>query len=412
MPGPGVELIGAEETAEVMDVLASGYLSRYGPSDDPAFRAKVHHVEEAIAGLSGVRYGLGLHGGGSAALWIALLSLGVGDGDEVIVPGFTYVASISAIVYAGATPVLAEVDQTFDLDPVDVEAKITPRTAAILVVHMLGAPARLNELKAIADRYGIPLVEDCAQAFGATYEGRGVGGIGAAGTFSFNEYKTITCGDGGMIVTDDEALYERCFAMHDQGHAPYRLESRYAPRPFLGMNFRMTELSGAVLLGQLRKLDLITSHLRANKAIVKEILAEVPMIDYRTLTDPAGDLATHLVVVLPSKETADNVAREVGALPLSESGWHTYSKMNHLLEKRTITGKGCPFDCAIPGHSHGEYRAGMLPQTDALLERSISIGIGVRDPNLAPFGLRMRDGADEARRIGSQFRDAVIKYRA
>jgi len=412
MPGPGVELIGAEETAEVMEVLASGYLSRYGPSDDPAFRAKVHHVEEAIAGLSGVRYGLGLHGGGSAALWIALLSLGVGDGDEVIVPGFTYVASISAIVYTGATPVLAEVDQTFDLDPVDVEAKITPRTAAILVVHMLGAPARLNELKAIADRHGIPLVEDCAQAFGATYEGRGVGGIGAAGTFSFNEYKTITCGDGGMIVTDDEALYERCFAMHDQGHAPYRLESRYAPRPFLGMNFRMTELSGAVLLGQLRKLDLITSHLRANKAIVKEILAEVPMIDYRTLTDPAGDLATHLVVVLPSKETADNVAQEVGALPLSESGWHTYSKMNHLLEKRTITGKGCPFDCAIPGHSHGEYRAGMLPQTDALLERSISIGIGVRDPNLAPFGLRMRDGADEARRIGSQFRDAVIKYRA
>ena len=412
MPGPGVELIGAEETAEVMEVLASGYLSRYGPSDDPAFRAKVHHVEEAIAGLSGVRYGLGLHGGGSAALWIALLSLGVGDGDEVIVPGFTYVASISAIVYTGATPVLAEVDQTFDLDPVDVEAKITPRTAAILVVHMLGAPARLNELKAIADRHGIPLVEDCAQAFGASYEGRGVGGIGAAGTFSFNEYKTITCGDGGMIVTDDEALYERCFAMHDQGHAPYRLESRYAPRPFLGMNFRMTELSGAVLLGQLRKLDLITSHLRANKAIVKEILAEVPMIDYRTLTDPAGDLATHLVVVLPSKETADNVAQEVGALPLSESGWHTYSKMNHLLEKRTITGKGCPFDCAIPGHSHGEYRAGMLPQTDALLERSISIGIGVRDPNLAPFGLRMRDGADEARRIGSQFRDAVIKYRA
>jgi len=411
MPGPGVELIGAEETAEVMEVLASGFLSRYGPSDDPAFGAKVHRVEEAIASLSGVRYGLGLHGGGSAALWITLLGLGVGDGDEVIVPGFTYVASISAIVYTGATPVLAEVDQTFDLDPADVEAKITPRTAAILVVHMLGAPARLTELKAIADRHGIPLVEDCAQAFGATYEGRGVGGIGTAGTFSFNEYKTITCGDGGMIVTDDEALYERCFAMHDQGHAPYRLESRYAPRPFLGMNFRMTELSGAVLMAQVRKLDLITSHLRANKAIVKEILAEVPMIDYRTLTDPAGDLATHLVVVLPSKETARNVAQEVGSITLAESGWHTYSLMNHLLEKRTVTGKGCPFDCSIPGHSHGEYRVGMLPQTDALLERSISIGIGVRDANLAPFGLRMRDGADEARRVGAEFRDAVIKYR-
>jgi dTDP-4-amino-4,6-dideoxygalactose transaminase len=412
MPGPGIELIGAEETAEVMEVLRSGYLSRYGPSDDPAFGAKVHHIEEAIAALSSVRYGLGLHGGGSAALWITLLGLGVGAGDEVIVPGFTYVASISAIVYTGATPILAEIDDTFDLDPADVEAKITPRTAAIIVVHMLGAPARINELKAIADRHGIPLVEDCAQAFGATYEGRGVGGFGTAGTFSFNEFKTITCGDGGMIVTDDEGLYERCFAMHDQGHAPDRLESKYAPRPFLGMNFRMTELSGAVLLGQVRKLDMITSHLRENKAIVKDMLQEVPSLGFRTLTDSEGDLATHLVVVLPSAEAARNVAQEVGSKPLSESGWHTYSRMNHLLEKRTITGKGCPFDCTDPAHPHGEYRAGMLPQTDALLERSLSIGIGVRDPNLAPFGLRMRDGAAEARQVGATFRDAVIKFRA
>ena len=412
MPGPGIELIGAEETAEVMEVLRSGYLSRYGPSDDPTFGAKVHHIEQAIAALSSVRYGLGLHGGGSAALWITLLGLGVGAGDEVIVPGFTYVASISAIVYTGATPILAEIDDTFDLDPADVEAKITPRTAAIIVVHMLGAPARINELKAIADRHGIPLVEDCAQAFGATYEGRGVGGFGTAGTFSFNEFKTITCGDGGMIVTDDEGLYERCFAMHDQGHAPDRLESKYAPRPFLGMNFRMTELSGAVLLGQVRKLDMITSHLRENKAIVKDMLQEVPSLGFRTLTDSEGDLATHLVVVLPSAEAARNVAQEVGSKPLSESGWHTYSRMNHLLEKRTITGKGCPFDCTDPAHPHGEYRAGMLPQTDALLERSLSIGIGVRDPNLAPFGLRMRDGAAEARQVGATFRDAVIKFRA
>jgi dTDP-4-amino-4,6-dideoxygalactose transaminase len=411
MPGPGVELIGAEETAEVMEVLASGFLSRYGPSDNPAFGAKVHRVEEAIAKITGVRYGLGLHGGGSAALWITLVCLGVGAGDAVSVPGFTYVASISAIVYTGATPVLAEIDETFDLDPADVEAKITPRTAAIIVVHMLGAPARLNELKAIADRHGIPLIEDCAQAFGATYEGRGVGSIGTAGTFSFNEYKTITCGDGGMIVTDDEALYERCFAMHDQGHAPDRLESKYAPRPFLGMNFRMTELSGAVLLGQLRKLDLIKSHLRANKAIVRDMLEEVPSIGYRTLTDAEGDLATHLVVVLPTKAIARDVADEIGGLRLSESGWHTYALMNHLLEKRTASGKGCPFNCSIPGHSHGEYRPGMLPQTDALLDRSISIGIGVRDPNLAPFGLRMRDGPDEARKIGATFRDAVIKHR-
>ena len=412
MPGPGIELVGAEEAAEVMEVLQSGYLSRYGPSDDPAFGAKVHNVEQAIAALTGVRFALGLHGGGSAALWIALMSLGVGAGDEVIVPGFTYVASISAIAYTGATPVLAEIDQTFDLDPVDVESKITPRTAAIIVVHMLGGVARLDELKAVADRHGIPLIEDCAQAFGATYKGRGVGSIGRVGTFSFNEYKTITCGDGGMIVTDDQELYERAFAMHDQGHAPDRLESKYAPRPFLGMNFRMTELSGAVLGAQVRKLDQITSHLRANKAIVKDILGEVPMIDFRTLTDPEGDLATHLVVVLPTAEMARNVVAEVGSRTLSESGWHTYSRMNHLIERRTINGKGCPFDCDIPGHSHGEYQPGVLPQTDDLLERSLSIGIGVKDPNLAPFGLRMRDGEAEARKVGAIFRDAVIKHRA
>ncbi|HTS15394.1 MAG TPA: DegT/DnrJ/EryC1/StrS family aminotransferase [Candidatus Sulfotelmatobacter sp.] len=410
MPGPGIELIDEDETAEVLEVLSSRFLSRYGPSDDPAFGAKVHHVEEEIAQLAGVRYGLGLSGGGSAALWIALLGLGVGSGDEVIVPGFTFVASISAIVYAGATPVLAEVDQSFDLDPADVEARITPRTAAIIVVHMLGGPARMTELKAVADRHGIPIIEDCAQAFGATYHGRGVGGVGAIGTYSFNEYKTITCGDGGMIVTDDEGLYERCFAIHDQGHAPDRLESRYAPRPFLGMNFRMTELSGAVLRAQVRKLPRIVDHLRANKAIVRDILDEVPAIEYRDLPDPDGDLATHLVVVLPSARIAQEVATEVGSIRLSESGWHVYSKMNHLLERRTATGKGCPFDCDCADHPHGEYHAGMLPRTDALLERSISIGIGVHDANLAPFGLRMRDGADEATAVGKTFRDAVIRH--
>jgi dTDP-4-amino-4,6-dideoxygalactose transaminase len=410
MPGPGVELIGEEETAEVLEVLSSGFLSRYGPSDNPAFGAKVHHVEREIAQLSGVRYGLGLSGGGSAAIWISLLALGIGPGDEVIVPGFTFVASISSIVYAGATPILAEVDESFDLDPADVEARVTPRTAAIIVVHMLGGPARMTELKAVADRHGIPIIEDCAQAFGATYKGVGVGGVGAIGTFSFNEYKTITCGDGGMVVTDDEALYERCFAIHDQGHAPDRLESKYAPRPFLGMNFRMTELSGAVLRAQLRKVPQIVSHLRANKAIVKDILEEVPDIGFRSLPDPAGDLATHLVVTLPSAKIARNVAQEVGSIQLSESGWHVYSKMNHLLERRTVTGKGCPFDCSCTDHPHGEYHIGMLPRTDALLERSISIGIGVRDSNLAPFGIRMRDGADEARACGRTFRDAVIRH--
>jgi dTDP-4-amino-4,6-dideoxygalactose transaminase len=412
MPGPGIELIGEEEIAEVMQVLRGRALSRYGSADDPAFGAKVRNVEQEIAALAGVRYALGLHGGGSSGLWLSLMGLGIGPGDEVIVPGFTYVASISAIVYARALPVLAEVDDSFNLDPADVEARITPRTRAIIVVHMLGAPARLDELKDIADRHGIALIEDCAQAFGATYQGQGVGGIGAAGVYSFNEYKTITCGDGGMIVTDDEDLYNRLFAIHDQGHAPNRLSSKYAERPFLGMNFRMTELSGAVLLAQVRKLDMIRSHLRANKKIVKAAIEDLPGLGFRAIVDPEGDLATHLVVTFPSAEVAQAVAGELGSIPLAASGWHVYANMEHLLEKRTVSGKGCPFDCSCFGHGKADYRAGMLPQTDALLARSMSIGIGVSDANLAPFGLRMRDDEAAARGVADRFRAAAGKHLA
>ena len=266
MPGPGLDLIGDEELAELTDVIRSGRLSRYGP-DDGTFPAKVRHLEEAVAERAGVRHALAVNSG-TSALYLALAGLGVGPGDEVIVPGFTYVASISSIVYARARPVLAEIDDTLNLDPVDVEARITPRTKAIVAVHMLGNPARLDELRAVADRHGLALIEDAAQAFGATYRGSWVGSFGAAGIFSFNEYKTITCGDGGMLVTDDDDLYRRCFALHDQGHSPMRSGVEVGARPMLGLNFRMTELEGAVLLAQLARLDHIRDHLRANRDLV------------------------------------------------------------------------------------------------------------------------------------------------
>ena len=412
MPGPGIELIGEEEIAEVMQVLTTRSLSRYGREDDPDFGAKVRQVEQHVAALAGVRFGLGLSGGGSSGLLVSLMGLGVGPGDEVIVPGFTFVASISAIVYARALPVLAEVDELFNLDPADVEARITPRTKAIIVVHMLGAPARLDEIKDVADRHGIALIEDCAQAFGATYQGQGVGGIGSTGVYSFNEYKTITCGDGGMIVTDDEDLYGRMFAIHDQGHAPNRLGSKYADRPFLGLNFRMTELSGAVLLAQVRKLDLIRTHLRANKKIVKSAIEDLPGLGFRAMVDPEGDLATHLVVTFPTPEIARAVAAELGSITLAASGWHVYSNMEHLVERRTVSGRGCPFDCSCFGHGQTDYRIGALPRTDELLARSMSIGIGVSDANLAPFGLRMRDDEAAARVVADRFRDVAGTYLA
>lgn len=406
MPGPGLDLIGDEELAQLADVIRSGRLSRYGP-DDASFPAKVRHLEEAIAERAGVRHALAVNSG-TSALFLALTGLGVGPGDEVIVPGFTYVATISSVVYARARPVLAEVDDTLNLDPVDVETRITARTRAIVAVHMLGNPARIEQLRAVADRHGLPLIEDAAQAFGATSDGRWLGSFGAAGIYSFNEYKTITCGDGGMLVTDDEDLYRRCFALHDQGHSPQRRGVEVGARPLLGLNFRMTELEGAVLLAQLGKLERIRSHLRANRDLVWSLLADLPGIGFRALPDRDGDLATHLVVVFPTAATARAVTEELGSITLDRSGWHVYQHMEHLLAQRTATGRGCPFDCSCTHEGAARYEAGMLPATDALLARAMSFGIGVVDPNLAPFGLRMRDDADVARRQAERFRAAYL----
>jgi len=408
MPGPGLDLVGDEELAELTDVIRSGRLSRYGP-DDGTFPAKVRHFEEAVAERAGVRHALAVNAG-TSALYLALAGLGVGPGDEVIVPGFTYVASISSIVYARARPVLAEIDDTLDLDPADVEARITPRTKAIVAVHMLGTPARIDELRAVADRHGLALVEDAAQAFGATYRGSWVGSFGAAGIYSFNEYKTITCGDGGMLVTDDEDLYRRCFALHDQGHSPMRSGVEVGARPMLGLNFRMTELEGAVLLAQLGRLDRIRDHLRANRDLVWSMIADLPGIGFRTLPDRDGDLATHLVVTFPDAALAQAVTAELGSITLDGSGWHVYAHMEHLLAQRTASGRGCPFDCPATHDEPAHYGVGMLPATDALLARSMSFGIGVADPNLAPFGLRMRDDAEVARRQAERFRTVAARH--
>jgi dTDP-4-amino-4,6-dideoxygalactose transaminase len=410
MSGPGVKLVGQEEIDEVLEVLNSGYLYRYGPDGDPAFKAKVRTLEQRVAERMGMQYAVAVNSG-TSALSVILAGLGIGAGDEVIVPGFTFIASISAIAYSGAVPVLAEIDDTFNLDPADVEARITPRTRAIMAVHMLGNPARLKELGEVARRHDVALIEDCAQAFGATYDGKSVGCYGAAGGLSFNAYKTITAGDGGMVVTNDEALYRRCFAMHDQGHSPLRNGVEMGRRPFLGLDFRMTELSAAVLLAQLRKVDRIIERLRANKALLKSLIADVPGLGFRTLPDPSGDLATHLVVMFPDERTARSVAGDLGSRVLADSGWHIYSQMEHLLSERTASMKGPPFHDGANDGAADRYWPGMLPQTDALVRRAMSIGIGVSDPNLGSnFGVTVRDGEPLVRERAEQFRAAAARH--
>jgi len=210
MPGPGFEWIGKEEEVEVLDVLRSRWLFRYGDEKNPAFKHKVKTLEQMVQDKFGVRHALAVSSG-TAALVTSLSALGIGPGDEVIVPGYTFIASISSVIVARAVPVLAEVDQSLTLDVKDVESKITPRTKAIMAVHMLGNPCDLDKLIQLARKHNITLIEDAAQAFGASYKGRRVGTIGRIGIYSFNIFKTINAGDGGMVVTDDDELYFRAF---------------------------------------------------------------------------------------------------------------------------------------------------------------------------------------------------------
>jgi dTDP-4-amino-4,6-dideoxygalactose transaminase len=412
-----MEWVGEEEIKEVTEVLKSGYLYRYGVSVgdriDPRFKGKVLQCEREITALMHVKYGVALNSGTSALL-TALAGLGIGPGDEVIVPGFTFIASIAAIVYARGVPVLAEIDETFNLDPADVEAKITPHTKAIMVVHMMGNPARLNELKAIADKHKIYLIEDCAQAFGATYHGRSVGSIGAVGGCSFNVYKTITSGDGGIVVTNDHEVYQRCFAFHDQGHLPLRQGVEIGARPFFGLDFRFTEVQAAILLAQLRKLPRMLNHLRTNKKRYKSLISGIPGLKFRVLPDPEGEIATMLSVILPNAEIAEKMAKDLGTRVVSQAGWHVYNNMEQLLEQRTVTSVQCPFVCAkLHGGSQKEvkYWKGMLPQTDAILGRSLNISIGVRDPGLCSgFGITINEGLNDVEKSAATFRKVAEKY--
>jgi dTDP-4-amino-4,6-dideoxygalactose transaminase len=225
-----------------------------------------------------------------------------------------------------------------------------------------------------------------------------------AGAFSFNIYKTITCGDGGMLITDDDDLYEQCFALHDQGHLPLRKGVEVGNRPFLGMNFRMNEVSAALLNAQMDKLDRILGTLRANKTMLRQAIADTPGVGFRRLADPDGDASTHLVVTLPDAATAAAVASDLGTKTLANSGWHVYANMEHLRARRVVAG----FRRTV-----ADYVAdpGALPNTDALLARSITLGIGVVDPGLgSAFGINVRSTPDDIARVAERFREVVTRH--
>jgi dTDP-4-amino-4,6-dideoxygalactose transaminase len=407
MPGPGMDIIGKEEKEALLDVIESGYLFRYGDFQNPKFKAKVWTLEQDFADYTKASHALAVSSG-TTALVTALLALKIGPGDEVIVPGYTFIASITSIIFAKAIPILAEVDETLTLDPEDVRKKITPRTKAIMVVHMLGNPGHLDKLVKIAEENNLILIEDCAQAFGASFHGKSVGTVGRMGCFSLNVYKTITAGDGGMVITDNKDLYERAFAIHDQGHLPLRQGVEQGNRTVLGLNFRMNELTAAVAGAQLKKIDFIKEKLKNNKKTLKAILSEIKEITFRKILDEDGDIGTLLTFFMPTVESAEKLAEKLGCTTIAKSGWHVYNNMEHFLNQNTVTDEGCPFKCPYYEGESVKYSKGMLPQTDDLLKRAINIGVGVSDVGLGSnYGININSSKEEIKTKGKKIVDLI-----
>jgi dTDP-4-amino-4,6-dideoxygalactose transaminase len=391
MAGPGAYFFGDEERREVLDVLESGYLSRYGREDDPRFKQKVVTLEREFAAKMGVKHALATNGG-TSSLMAALVALGVRHGDEVIVPGYTFVASISAIIAVGGTPILTEIDESLTIDPDDIERKITPRTKVIMPVHMLGNPSDLDRIMAISRAHNIPVLEDACQSLGATYKGRMTGSIGAINAFSLNINKTITTGDAGMVTSDSDELYERAFGFHDQGHKPLRTGLEIGNRSLVGINLRINELTGAVGLAQLRKLDRIVAQLRQKKSAFKKAIAAggIRNMTYRRLNDP-GEIATMLTVFFPDEATTRKVANALGTKAVADSGWHVYNHMEQILSWQDDAGRR-------PNVKNG------LPRTDAILARAVNLSVGVVDPGIgASFGINVLSSDEQIARSAEEF---------
>lgn len=380
---PGGLEIGDEEKKQVLEVLDRKYLFRYyGPKDFPS---KVSEFEQKFAERMGAKHCLAVNSC-TSALIASMVACGVGPGDEVIVTGYTFFASCASIVAAKAIPVICEVDETLTMDPDDVEKKITPATKALLVVHMRGVPCDMDRLMAIAYQHNLKVIEDVAQAAGGTYKGKSLGTFGDCGCFSFQYHKTITAGEGGAILTDDDILYDRCMGYHDTAACwrPNRFaEQRYEGELFCGVNYRMSELTGAVMLAQLGRLDGLLDKMRANQKQIIAGITGTPGVKVRPVTDLHGDTGICLMFYLDSAGKVEEFARALQAEGVSAAGifnsgipdWHIYAHWKHVIHQMTPNDVKCPWSCPYHKGEPVEYSANMNPNTLEYLGRVIHLDI-------------------------------------
>ena len=375
---PGFEFFGDEERKEVNDVLETGIMMRYGFDGPRKGIWKSVELEKEICKTFGSKYAQ-LTSSGTAALTTALAALGIGAGDEVIMPSFTFVASFEAVLSVGAVPVLVDVDETLTLNPQAVLNAITRKTKCVMPVHMCGSMADLDALVHICKEHHLILLEDACQSIGGTYKGRALGTIGHAGTFSFDFVKTITCAEGGVVMTNNEDVYIKCDGYTDHGHDHQGVDRGADLHPFIGYNFRISELHAAVGLAQIRKLNTFLTIQKKNHTALKNMLQQIPEISFRVIPDESGDSCTFLSWFLPTEEITRAAVAEMkaaGILPGNfywfDNNWHYIRKWGHLKNA-----------AALNNLNKDQYDALIALQTkdlsasDAIISRCVSTAISL-----------------------------------
>ena len=369
---PGFELFGDKERMEVQNVLDSGVLMRYGFDAMRNGHWKALELEQGLAKRMQTQYAHAVSSG-TAALTVALASAGIGAGDEVIMPTFTFVASFESILALGAVPVLVDIDDTLTLKPEAVEKAITPKTKVVMPVHMCGSMADLNALKAICEANDLLLLEDACQAIGGTYHGKPLGSIGDLGCFSFDYVKTITCGEGGALITNNKAYYENAHKYSDHGHDHIGNNRGAEEHPFLGYNFRISEMNAAVGVAQLARLDDFLAIQKRNYTLLREALSQIPEVVFRTVPEGGEENYSFLNFFMPSGELAQIAHQELieagvdGCFHWFDNNWHYYRKWEHLTDRKSL-GK-LPQDVveSLPDYSKADFS-----ESDQWMSRNIS----------------------------------------
>ena len=375
---PGYELWSDKERKEVNDVLETGILMRYGFDGPRKGIWKAKELEEAICQTFGSKHAQ-LTSSGTAALTTAMSALGIGYGDEVITPSFTFVASFEAVLSVGAVPVLVDVDDTLTLNPDAVRKAITPKTKAVMPVHMCGSMADMDALVAICKEHKLFLIEDACQSIGGSYKGKSLGTIGDAGTFSFDFVKTMTCAEGGVVMTNNEEVLVKSDGYTDHGHDHKGVDRGADLHPFIGYNYRISELHAAVGLAQIKRLPEFLSTQKKNHAQLKNILSQIPEITFRRIPDPAGDSCSFVNWFLPTAEITKAVVAELktqgilaGNFYWFDNNWHYIRKWDHLKNSVTLNSLHPELKAKVMEQANKDFSA-----SDAVMSRCISTAISL-----------------------------------